>query len=122
VNVETGRARDREKVGHGLVNPFESLGRAQFSLPATNRSNIGGGRRLRPDAGAGVIGPPFAFADEEHETTEILRRCVRPGDGVIEPLEPDKDVDIRLRHRARLPNHRDDGRTAFGPGIPARQV
>jgi drug/metabolite transporter (DMT)-like permease len=115
VHVEAGRAGDREHVRCGLVDPFERLGNAELSLTAAGRSNIGGGRRLRPEPGAGVIGPSFTLADEEHETAETLCHCVRPGDGVIETLEPDKDVDIRLRHRARLPNHGDDGVTAFPP-------
>ena len=124
VDVQAGRAGDRQQVGRRLVNPFESLGGAYLSLAAADRSNIGGGRRFRPDPGAGVIGPAFALTDEENEAPEILHRCVRSGDGVVEPLEPDKDVDIRLRHRARLPNHRDDRATAFGAvaRFAARQV
>ena len=107
-HLEPGRAGDREQVGGGLVDPLERLGDAQLSLPPANRSNIGGGRRSRPEPGAGIVGPPFALADEEHKVPELLHLCVGPGDGVVEPLEPDEDVDIRLRHRARLPNHRSD--------------
>jgi hypothetical protein len=75
-------------------------------LPAADRSNIGRRRGIRTQPGAGVERPPFALPDEKHESPDVLRYSGVAGHGIVEAFEPDEDVDIWLRHRARLPNSR----------------
>ncbi|HEU4349142.1 MAG TPA: hypothetical protein VFR35_15300 [Actinoplanes sp.] len=44
--------------------------------------------------------------DEKHEMRDVLRNSGVAGHGIVKAFEPDEDVDIWLRHRARLPNRR----------------
>ena len=96
----------REEPGRRRADDFQNL------EPYFRKKGMLTARRsLKTFSSATLVGLPrcirrlLALADEEHQRPEILGTCPWPGESVIKALEPDEDVGILLRHRARLPNH-----------------